>query len=155
MIEKQIGKPQNNKNKLIAVIRIAGLVKIRKDIEETLNRMRLRRKYSCVLFRPTKDSLGMIKKVKDYIAYGEIDKKTLTNLLKSRAESINGGKRALEIDFEKAAEDLMNGKSLKDLKLKSFFRLHPPRKGIKSKLKYPKGVLGENKKINELINRML
>ena len=41
-------------------------------------------------------------------------------------------------------------------KLKGFFRLHPPRKGINSKLQYPKGVLGDNKKdINKLIERML
>jgi hypothetical protein len=40
--------------------------------------------------------------------------------------------------------------------LKGFFRLHPPRKGIKSKLQYPKGVLGDNKEsINKLIERML
>ena len=41
-------------------------------------------------------------------------------------------------------------------KLKPFFRLHPPRKGIKSKKHYPKGVLGNHgKKINELLERML
>ncbi|KKL95423.1 hypothetical protein LCGC14_1854700, partial [marine sediment metagenome] len=42
------------------------------------------------------------------------------------------------------------------LNLKPFFRLHPPRKGIKSKLHFPKGVLGDNKeKINDLVLRML
>jgi hypothetical protein len=50
----------------------------------------------------------------------------------------------------------MEGKKLADFKLKGFFRLHPPRKGIDSKLQYPKGVLGNNKKdINKLIERML
>ncbi|MCX8158682.1 MAG: uL30 family ribosomal protein [Candidatus Pacearchaeota archaeon] len=33
--------------------------------------------------------------------------------------------------------------------------LHPPRGGINSKLHYPKGVLGENKEIEDLIRRML
>jgi hypothetical protein len=40
--------------------------------------------------------------------------------------------------------------------IKPFFRLHPPRKGINSKIQYPKGVLGNNKEdINKLIERML
>ena len=71
------------------------------------------------------------KKVKYYVAYGEIDKETYDQLLKARGRKVNG-------------------------KLKPFFRLHPPRKGIKSKLQYPKGVLGNNKAdINKLIVRML
>ena len=41
-------------------------------------------------------------------------------------------------------------------KIENFFRLHPPRGGIKSKIHFPKGVLGDNKeKINDLIKRML
>jgi len=126
-------KQQENKieEKKIAIIRISGMVKVNKDIEDTLYRLRLRKKYSCVVVKPTKEILGMIKKVKYYVAYGEIDKETYDKLIKVR------------------------GKKLND-KLKPFFSLHPPRKGIKSKLQYPKGVLGNNKKdINKLIGRML
>jgi large subunit ribosomal protein L30 len=40
--------------------------------------------------------------------------------------------------------------------IKPFFRLHPPRGGINSKEKFPKGSLGDNQeKINELVRRML
>jgi len=43
-----------------------------------------------------------------------------------------------------------------DGELKPFFRLHPPRGGLKnSKEPFPKGVLGYNKEINELVERML
>ena len=49
-----------------------------------------------------------------------------------------------------------NKKSYWALDLKPFFRLHPPRGGIKSKIHFPKGVLGNNKeKINDLVERML
>ena len=34
---------------MIAIIRIKGMVGIRKDLAETLSRLRLRRKYSCVV----------------------------------------------------------------------------------------------------------
>ena len=107
------------------------MVKVSKDIEDTLYRLRLRKKYACVVVKPTKEILGMLKQVKYYVAYGEIDKETYDKLVKARGKKVNG-------------------------KLKPFFSLHPPRKGIKSKLQYPKGVLGNNKKdINKLIERML
>lgn len=140
------------KNKIIAVVRIAGEVKKNYYIEEVLSRLRLKRKYSCSLFHPTKEITGMFDKAKHYIAYGEINKETLIKLLKSRAKRID----KKEINAEKSAEELLNNKTLKEIGIKPFFRLHPPRKGIKSKLNYPKGVLGNNKKdINKLIERML
>ncbi len=117
--------------KQIAIIRISGMVKVSKDIEDTLYKLKLRRKYSCVVVKPTKSILGMLKKIRYYVAYGEIDKETYDKLVKERGKKVNG-------------------------KLKPFFRLHPPRKGIKSKLQYPKGVLGNNKAdINLLIKKML
>ena len=140
-------------NELIAIIRISGMVKVNKYIEDTLYRLKLRRKYSCVLIKPTKENLGMLKKVKFYVAYGPINKETLVKLIKERGQMIDKTK---EIDAEKIVGELFNGRNLKDSCLKPFFRLHPPRKGIKSKLQYPKGVLGNNKEdINKLIDRML
>lgn len=139
-------------NNLVAVIRIHGQVKVSSDIKNTLYKLRLRRKYACVVVKPTKDILGMIKKIKYYVAYGEINKETLVKLLKARARKIDKN----EFDAEKVADKITSSKSLKELGFKPFFRLHPPRKGIKSKLQYPKGVLGNNKKdINKLIERML
>ena len=138
---------------MICVIRIHGGVKLKKDIVETLNRLRLRRKYSCVVLNPTKEKLGMVKKVKDFVAFGEINKETFEKLIESRGQKIDKKK---EIDVKKIVEKLEKGKSYEEMNLKPFFRLHPPRKGINSKIHFPKGVLGNNKeKINELIERML
>ena len=142
---------------MVAVIRIAGMVKVRRDVAETLDRLRLRRKYVCVVVDANnKNIVGMLKRVKQYIAFGEIDSKILEKLIKERAESEEGRKHKIEINAGEVAKGLMAGKKLADFKLKGFFRLHPPRKGIDSKLQYPKGVLGDNKKdINKLIERML
>lgn len=143
-------------NKLLAVIRISGMVDVKKDIAETLDRLRLRRKYACILIPRNKNNEGMVEKVKFYIAYGGIDKNTLVKLIKERAKSVEGDKNKIKINFEEVADNILEGKKLSDFKLKPFFRLHPPRKGIKSKLAYPKGVLGNNgKDINKLIERML
>lgn len=118
----------------IAVIRIKGMVGIRGDIEETLNRMRLRRKYACVVIEDTPENKGMIKKVNDFVAYGEINNETQKELIAKR------------------------GKKDKEGNLKPFFRLHPARGGMETKKHFGvgKGVLGNNKeKINDLIVRML
>ena len=117
---------------MICAIRIHGDVGLNKDVVETFTRLRLRRKYACIVFEPTKEKLGMVKKVRNFVAYGEIDDATYKELVKKR------------------------GKKDQEGKLKPFFRLHPPRKGIKSKIHYPIGVLGDNgKKINELVKRMI
>lgn len=116
---------------MITIIRITGKVGMNRDFEETLCRLNLRKKYSCVVLEnPNSSQLGMINKVKDFVAFGEIDKETYKKLLDKR-----GGK------------------------VKNFFRLHPPRGGIDSKKHFgetKKGVLGNNKEhINKLIERML
>jgi len=69
----------------IAVIRIKGQVGLNRDINETFERLRLRRKYVCVVFeKPSEIELGMIKKIKNFIAYGEITKETYEELKKKR-----------------------------------------------------------------------
>lgn len=143
-------------NKFIAVIRIKGQVGLRKKIVETLNRMNIRKKYSCTIFyNPPKEIQGKIKKTSDFIAYGELNKETLKELIEKRGQLIDKNKK---INPEEVIKGLEKGKKLKELNLKPFFRLHPPRKGIESKKHFGvgKGVLGNNKdKINDLIIRML
>jgi len=140
---------------MITVIRIHGRVKIKKKVEETLYRLRLRRKYSCVVLSSTKEQLGMIKKLKDFVAFGEINDKTFKELIEKRGQFIDKSKK---IDAKKVVEEIKKGRKYKELNLKPFFRLHPPRKGIESKKHFGvgKGVLGDNgKEINKLIERML
>jgi large subunit ribosomal protein L30 len=142
---------------MIAIIRISGLVEIPNDEKETLFRLRLRKKYTCVLMNETPENLGMLKLVRNFVAFGKINKETLTELIKTRAKAV--GNKKIKIDAEKIATELLESKTekkLSDFGLKLFMGLHPPRKGIDSKLHYPKGVLGDNQdKINDLIRRML
>lgn len=140
---------------MICIIRIKGQVGIDEEKKETLNRLRLRRKYACTVINPNKEQEGMIKKVKDFVAFGEINKETLKELLEKRGQILDKSKK---MDWKKVADELEKGKKYEELNLKPFFRLHPPRKGIESKKHFGvgKGVLGNNKeKINDLILRML
>ncbi len=149
---KQEGEKNSDSKKIIAVVRITGQVKLKPEIKNTLERLRLGKKYSCSIFKESKDILGMIKKVRDFAAFGEIEKQTLIKLIEKRGKNTENKK----FDAEKIADELIHGKKLKELGFKPFFSMHPPIHGIKSKFHYPKGVLGDNKKdINKLIERML
>jgi large subunit ribosomal protein L30 len=153
----------------LAIIRLAGQQGLTKDIKQTFKLLNLHKKYTCVVVNNTPNLLGMIKKLKDHITWGEIDKETLLLLLQKRGK-LPGNKRLTEeyiksklnTTLESFANDIIdNKKQLKDLPgLKPFFRLTPPRGGFERKgTKKPfsiGGALGYRKdKINDLIKRMV
>lgn len=147
-------KHSHDSHKLLVVIRIAGEVKKKPEVRETLDRMRLRRKYSCILVKShDKNMMGMIEKVKHHVAYGTVERDVLEKLIKHRGQGIDNKK----FNAGDVANEVINGKILSELGLKPFFRLHPPRGGIDSKIQFANGgVLGNNKEeINKLVERML
>jgi len=140
---------------MICIIRIKGEVGLRHETIEALNRLRLKRKYACVVLRGKTENAGIIKKVKDFIAFGEITDDVFEKLIEKRGKPIDKKKK---IDAKKAAEGIKGGKKFEEFNLKPFFRLHPPRGGIESKKHFGvgKGVLGNHgKEINKLLERML
>lgn len=152
---------------MFAVIRIRGSVGVRKKIKDTLKMLRLKAVNNCVIIPETESYKGMIKNVKDFITFGEINKETLVKMLKKRLRLL-GDKRVDEKvlkemtkfdSFESFADALIEGKvKLRDFKkIVPVFRLTPPSKGFKSiKEHYPKGDLGyRGREINELIERMI
>jgi len=124
-------------------------------MQETLYRIKLRRKYAAVLLQPTTNNIGLLKRIRNHVAYGNINRETLIELIKKRAQPKDKSKK---INQEKVLEQLEKG-NLGSLDIKPFFRLHPPRGGIDAKNHFntsKKAVLGDNKeKINELVRRML
>lgn len=139
---------------MICLIRIRGRVGLDKKIRETFERLRLGKKYTCVvLVNPNKEQAGMIKKLRNFVALGNIKKDVFEIVIDKRGQKIDKKKK---IDSKKIVEELEKGKTYESLNLKPFFRLHPPRGGANTKVHFPKGVLGDNKEhINKLIERML
>ena len=136
---------------MICIIRIHGQVSLNKGIIETFFRLKLRRKYACIILKPTKENMGMLKKVRNFVAYGEIEKDLLIKLIEQRGKGLEKSKK---IDAKKIAEDFEKTGEFKDIK--PFFRLHPARGGMETKLGYPKGALGNHgKRINVLLEKML
>jgi len=153
---------------MIAAIRIRGTVHVREEIETTLKLLRLTRANHLVLLPEREDIIKMLKKVKDYITWGEISKETLGRLLEKRARLPGNKKLTLEYlkkhsikSFSELAEKVQaEPKILERLNIKPVFRMRPPSKGYgKGGIKKSfvvGGALGyRGEKINDLIERML
>jgi len=151
---------------MIAVIRIRGRVNRRRETNDALDILGLTKPNTCVLLEDSTETKKMLQNVKDYVAFGKIDKGMLVKMLRKRGRI--EGKRRLDDDsvketgyksVEELAEDIYGKKvKMKDVpKLKKVFRLSPPSKGFKStKRDYPRGDLGNRKEIiKELIERMI
>ena len=152
---------------LLAVIRLRGTVNVNYKVRETLKMLRIEKTNYLTLIPKTATYLGMLKKAKDFITWGEINKETLVHLLKKRGELV--GRKKLTDEYLKAntkynsieefAEALYSGQATIDEipNMKKCFRLHPARKGYRS-IKRNFGEGGDlgyrGEAINELIVRM-
>jgi large subunit ribosomal protein L30 len=156
-------------SKAIAIVRIRGKTNLTKKINDTLAMLRLFRQNGCVVVPSTPAYVGMIKKAKDYITWGEVDEETMAMLLEKRAK-VAGNKPLTEaylkektkMSLKSFAVELAKGtKSLKEVPgIKPYFRLMPPAKGFERQgIKKPfsmGGALGYRKEnINKLIQRMM
>ena len=135
-------------NKLLAVVRVRGTIGVRRDISETLSRLRLKRVNNMIFIFGTRSNLGMIKKCNDFITYGEINEETFGKL--AERKELGTTKEDLKLIME-------GGKRPQEL-IKMPIRMHPPRRGyegIKSSFGN-KGSLGyRGEKINALLKRMM
>ncbi len=113
---------------MILVLRISGRANNKTKDDETMNRLKLTRKFSCVLIEDNDEiKKGMVLAVKDHLAYGRV-KEDFVKLLNQKRPAVNG-----------------------------VHYLHPPIGGFKksSKVAAPKGILGRHEDITKLVGRML
>ena len=85
---------------MFAVVQVRGVVKTRRDIKDTLAMLRLHHINHCVVVPDTPEYLGMIRKVKDFVAYGEVDAESLGTVLSTRGRLV--GNRPLTDEYVKA-----------------------------------------------------
>src|SRR3989338_4923175 len=135
MSEKMTDTKKTSSDK-IAAIRVRGNVGIDYRIKSTLTMLNLHNQHFCSVFNSTPSLLGMVKKAKDYITWGEIDAETFKLLVEKRGNAKKGEKQD------------------------KFYRLNSPKKGFERKgIKRPfsvGGALGYRaEKINDLIKRMI
>jgi len=150
--------------KLNFAVRIRGAPGMKTKTSDTLNMLRMNKVNHGVLIWGVKSFIGMLNRCKDYIAYGEIDEKTLVRLLRVRGK-IEGNK-PLTVEhiknlteyktIKEFAKALLNGKIQyreKDIyKIKPVFRLHPPRRGHRGTIKKHYGEGGTLGNVGDYIN---
>lgn len=154
---------------MFAIVRLRGNVNLSPEIRYTFELLRLHRVNHCVVAEENEYSRGMIRKVKDYVAWGEISEEMLETMLRNRGRVQGGNKLSEDIirektsvtTFKELAEALRSGEiTIKELAaqgIKPVFRLHPPRKGHRGLKRSFKegGELGyHGDKINELLLKM-
>jgi large subunit ribosomal protein L30 len=154
------------------LVRIRGTVNVTGKIADTLDMLHLSHPNHAAVIPKTESYMGMVNRVKDYVAYGDVDAQTLEALLKARGRAT--GDKPIDDAFVKAATQskyatvqafakaVADGKAtIKDLgeDAKPVFRLHPPTGGHQGSTKKHFAVKGElgyrGKEINELIKRMM
>ncbi|HEX9909076.1 MAG TPA: 50S ribosomal protein L30 [Thermoplasmata archaeon] len=152
----------------IAVVRVKGHAKIRRDAVETMVMMKLTRVNHCVLLPQNNTTKGMLQVAKDYVTWGEVTPDTIARLLFQKGEVL-GGERLTDAyvkDHSKFPSILSLAKAiekgearLSDVNgLKPVIRLPPPRKGYEgTKHTFNDGgALGyRGPDIEKLIDRML
>ncbi len=162
---------KGNQPQLYFAVRVRGAPGMNRKIQDTLKMLRMHKVNHGVLIWADKSALGMMNKCKDYIAYGNINEKSLLRLLRVRGK-VEGNKPLTEEhiknltkykSMKEFGQALMQGEiqyKEKDIyKIKPVFRLHPPRKGHRGTIKkhYGEGgILGHvGIYINEVLHKMI
>ena len=146
---------ENKSKGNLAVIRIKGGIGVKGNITDTLDMLRLHNRNTCVVIPNNEVYNGMVRKAKDYITWGEIEDKTLKELIAKKGQEYKGPEQDPKKKIKYNRFFIHENK-----KYKKFFRLNSPKKGYGRKgtkeVFMKGGALGyRGKKINDLIIRMI
>ena len=153
--------------KCIAAVRVRGSISAQREDRETLDMLHLGRTNHAVLVDNRPAFVGMLKRVQNYVTWGEASKETVALLLQKRGR-LAGDKKltaeyAQKTGYKSLGElaDAVASCKVEHRKLPGMqpvFKLHPPSKGFKGKTKKSYRAGGETgyrgEGINELIRRM-
>jgi large subunit ribosomal protein L30 len=158
----------DSERKCILAVRIRGTVSATKEARDTLKMLHLTKNNYAVLIDNRPSYAGMISTVRDYVTYGELSEESVSALIKTRGRLL--GRKKLTDEYAKktghnSLEELTKAVSKCEVEywklpgITPFFRLHPPSKGFKGKIKQGFRAGGElgyrGEKINQLMNRMI
>jgi large subunit ribosomal protein L30 len=146
------------------VLRIKGSVNVPHWAKYTLDSLNLYKKFWATILPETAESLGMLRKIKEFVAWSHVDAGLVKELIEKRGKT-SGSKPVLQEagpyhSIDSLASDIAEDKvRLSSLQvIKPWFALNPPRGGFKRKTKTQynqKGILGEDKELENIIRRMI
>jgi large subunit ribosomal protein L30 len=148
------------------VVRIRGTVNIPYWANNTLDNLNLDKRFRATVIPENPESLGMLRKVKEMVAWTSADATIIKELLEKRGKK-TGFKTITNSDLpegyntiEELASAIADNKiTLSKIRsIKPWFALNSPRGGFKRKTKtqYSQdGILGEDKGLADIVKRML
>ena len=148
------------------VVRIRGTVNIPHWANNTLDNLNLDKRFRATVIPENPESLGMLRKVKEMVAWTPADATIIKELLEKRGKK-TGFKPITNSDLpegyntiEELASAIADNKiALSKIRsIKPWFALNSPRGGFKRKTKtqYSQdGILGEDKGLTDIVKRML
>ncbi|MCC2648498.1 MAG: ribosomal protein [Nitrososphaeraceae archaeon] len=148
------------------VVRIRGTVNIPYWANNTLDNLNLDKRFRATVIPENPESLGMLRKVKEMVAWTSADATIIKELLEKRGKK-TGFKPITNSDLpegyktiEELASAIADNKiTLSKIRsIKPWFALNSPRGGFKRKTKtqYSQdGILGEDKGLTDIVKRML
>jgi len=149
------------------VVRMRGTVNVPFWALTTLQNLYLNKRFSATLVPETSDYLGMLRKIKEWVAWSKADSEIVKTLIEKR------GKKITQLDSEKEGKKKDEYKGIDELvnvivndkikfsdqnNIKPWFSLNPPRGGFKKKSKKQftdGGILGNNKDLLGIVKRMV
>jgi large subunit ribosomal protein L30 len=148
------------------VVRIRGTVNIPYWANNTLDNLNLDKRFRATVIPENPQSLGMLRKVKDMVAWTSADAAIIKELLEKRGKrtgfkpitnsDLPEGYKTIEELASAIADDKLTLSKLGSIK--PWFALNSPRGGFKRKTKTQysqEGVLGEDKDLADIVKRML
>jgi large subunit ribosomal protein L30 len=148
------------------VVRIRGTVNRPYWANNTLDNLNLDKRFRATVIPENPESLGMLRKVKEMVAWTSADATIIKELLEKRGKK-TGFKPITNSDLpegyktiEELASAIADNKiTLSKIRsIKPWFALNSPRGGFKRKTKtqYSQdGILGEDKGLTDIVKRML
>ena len=148
------------------VVRIKGTVNIPQWARMTLDGLNLDRRFRATIVPESAEYLGMLRRVKEEVAWTKADAGIVKELLEKRGRK-TGYKPLDKSDLPKEYKNIdelasaiaENKVSMNKLEgIKPWFALSPPKGGFKRKTKTQyaqQGVLGDDSELVEIVKRML
>lgn len=153
--------------KAYLVVRMHGQINVPHWATNTLELLKLDKKFRATIVPAKDNTLGMLNRIKHYVSWQEADLNITKELFNKKARK-SGYKKITDDDLvqlgfksiDELASSITEGKtSMNKIKpIKPWFALSPPKKGFKRSTRktYGEGgILGQNKELAELVRSMI
>ena len=148
------------------VVRMRGTVNVPYWANTTLQSLNLVKKFRATIVPESDEYSGMLDRIRQLVAWCRVDNETVKDLLdkkgrKTASQPLKKTDLPKEYDsLDKLASDIANDAVIFSRLngIKPWFALNPPRGGFKKSIKKQvpqNGMLGENKLLIDLVNKMM